>query len=165
MFSSVLLLISAVLVSFDIRTYKQRRQAAETDDARQAAWVRFRRRVQASSGIGLVGVLSLIGVLIDAKAHPLATACVWMAAILVTFWIVLIALLDLMSTRQQLAELKHQQVIQTAILQSELKRAQEKLRAANETQVNGKPGSHRSSDDDEIHEDDLSSDDLYDDDL
>lgn len=138
----MLLLISAVLVTFDIRTYQRRRDAAESEDARGAAWKRFRRRVQASSGIGLVGILLLVGALIDARSYPLAAACIWFAAILVTFWIVLIALLDLMTSRRQLADLKHQQVVQTAILQSELRRAQEQLRAATELQVNGKPGSH-----------------------
>ncbi|MDA7978245.1 MAG: hypothetical protein MPJ50_05680 [Pirellulales bacterium] len=138
-FSAVLLLISTVLVAFDVRGYKRRRITAEKDDGRKSAWKRFRRRVQASAGIGVVGIVLMVSAFINVREHPLASAMLWLSAIVLTFWVAVIALVDLMGSRQQLAELRHQEMIQTAILKSELKRAQEEVREHSELQVNGKP--------------------------
>lgn len=137
--SGLLLLISAVLVTLDYRAYKRRREAAADEAAKTAVWKRFRFRVQASGGIGVVGVLILVGASIDARAHPVKFSLTWIIAILVTFWIALMALVDLMRSRQQLAELKHQEIIQTAIFKSELERARKEVNKHQETQANGKP--------------------------
>ncbi len=141
--SGLLLVISIVLVTFDVRTYRQRREAAPDENAQTAAWKRFRLRVQASSGIGVIGVLLLVGALINPRAHPMAFSLTWMIAVIVTFWIAAVALVDLMRSRSQLMELKHQQMIQTAILKSELERAKQDVRKHRETQVNGKPSGPR----------------------
>lgn len=144
LFSCVLLMISALLVYTDLKTYARRKAAAANDSDLKTAWKRFRRRIQASAGIGVVGVLFLIAAWINPKTHPIAFASLLLAGIAGTFWIAVLALLDLIGTRRQLLDLKHQQIIQTAILKNELKRAQEKVRQANSLQTNGK---HHDDDD------------------
>lgn len=58
---------------------------------------RFRRRMQASALLVLLGLLIGLGQLIDGPEHPLLFTFYWLGVLLLTCWIILLALGDAVS--------------------------------------------------------------------
>ncbi len=72
------------------------------DDPRELRHLqaRFRRRTQTSGLIALVGLLIPLGDLpLVWKQHPVLSSILWIAICCVCFWIMLLALADLVATR------------------------------------------------------------------
>lgn len=57
----------------------------------------FRRRMQASGMLVLIGVMIAAGQFIDGKALPTLFTFYWMGVILLTFWLILLAMGDAVS--------------------------------------------------------------------
>lgn len=57
----------------------------------------FRRRMQASGMLVLIGVMIAAGQFIDGQAHPTLFTFYWLGVILLTFWLILLALGDAVS--------------------------------------------------------------------
>ncbi|MDC0273230.1 hypothetical protein OAK91_00685 [Planctomycetaceae bacterium] len=58
---------------------------------------RYRRRMQASGMLVLLGVLITGGQFIDGEAHPLVFSIYWVVVLLLTFWLILLAMGDALS--------------------------------------------------------------------
>ncbi len=90
-------------------------------------WRRFRRRVQASGMVVLLGAALAAGQLISPRRHPSLFVYFWAGVFLLAVWVVLLALADAVSSRQHLTRLRHQQLIETAKLQAELRRQKQPI--------------------------------------
>ena len=58
---------------------------------------RYRRRMQASGMLVLLGGLISGGQFIDGKAHPVFFSVYWVVVLLITFWLILLAMVDALS--------------------------------------------------------------------
>ncbi len=58
----------------------------------------FRRRTQAAALLALIGVGMFIGYWIEPKEYPRLAAAVWMGVMLVTLWMIGVAIFDAIET-------------------------------------------------------------------
>jgi hypothetical protein len=121
LFAAALLVASVVLIVTHYRSW--RANCVHEDQAESIEFARrqFRRRMQASSLIGLVAVAIAASSWITGT---LAIALYWSGVLLVVIWIGLLALADLLGSRvhYQRAEAEHRAT--HAALTAELKRLQ-----------------------------------------
>ena len=91
----------------------------------------YRRRLQASAMIGLVGIAVVVGIWFT---DTVAAAVYWGAVALVVCWIGLLAVADLISTRMYFHSVRKGQLEEQAALQTELDRIKRR-----DGDGNGKP--------------------------
>lgn len=103
---------------------------------------RFRRRMQASGVLVLLGILISGGQFIDGKAMPAVFSIYWLFVLFLTFWVILLALGDATSI------LTYSKVAQGKLNQQrrEIEREFERLKAK---QGNGHPRTQQPTDDSE----------------
>ncbi len=89
----------------------------------------FRRRMQASGMIGLVGVAVIVGIWVT---HTVTAAIYWSVVILIVLWIGMLAVSDLINTRYYYGQLAQKHVEEHARLTAELHRIKSR-------DSNGKP--------------------------
>jgi len=83
----------------------------------------FRRRMQSSAMLGLVGIGMLTGGLLKVfGAPPLVVVVFWIGVMLFVVWLGLLAVADMVSTRYYFSRLKQNYVVEEARLQAELRR-------------------------------------------
>ncbi len=111
-------LVVAVIGAIMIRTHRrawdmQKHDAALPDDDRLHFAKRYRRRMQTSSSVVVLGLLLALGGLMPWGQFPLAFACYWGGVLLLTAWVILQALGDMLSTgaraKVSLAEVRQKQ--------------------------------------------------------
>ncbi len=132
-FAVILLLASGVLIW---RHLQARREInADELDEREVDYLRrqFRRRMQTSAMMAVVGVALLIGIWINALNSPLVAILYWLAVVLVVCWIALLAFADLISTRMYYRQEKNIHDREYAKLTADLKR----LRRETKVESNG----------------------------
>ncbi len=115
-----LLIASGVLMGLHWRGW-QAAQATdmEAEEERRFAWRQFRRRMQASGMIGLVGLGMLLGQFLRA---PLMIVFFWTAIMLLLVWVVLLALVDALATRQHYGQVRRRNLSDHARAQADLRR-------------------------------------------
>jgi hypothetical protein len=140
LFPAFVLLMAGGLVWSHVRTWsalkleKERLVRANVDQADAAAadydyrYRQCRRRLQASSLLGLVGVALFVGQLIDFRKNPSFFVFFWCAVALLVLWIVLLALADVFATRMRNLRLSQERLIENAKLQARIRKAKERLR-------------------------------------
>ena len=132
----VLCVSSAGLIAWHIRARKRLQQADL--DARERDFRRrqYRRRIQTSAMLGVLGAAIFIGQLLMAWAPSrLLLVIYWSGVLLLVLWVALLALADVTATSFFYSREKSSTIIEQARLQGELWRAREK-----EAKVrNGKP--------------------------
>ena len=118
-----LLALSVGLIAMNRRTW-HRAQVEEnsTPITREFANSQYRRRVQASSMIGIVGVAIFLGQF--TARYPLLWVFYWGGVILVLFWIILLALGDLVATQAYFHRVRREDLHEQARLHAELRRQQ-----------------------------------------
>ena len=79
------------------RTWKKQRESMETEIDRTHLSRRYRRRMQASGMLILIGLLITLGQFIDGKQNPSLFTFYWLGILLLTFWLILLALGDALS--------------------------------------------------------------------
>jgi hypothetical protein len=79
----------------------------------------LRRRVRASGLVALLGLFVLLGPLVS---NPYLQVIYWTGAMLVVVWVVILAVADIMRTRQHLGELRTQYLTGRAVLEAEVQR-------------------------------------------
>jgi hypothetical protein len=132
-FSLFLVAASAVMLGLHWRTW--RCFQAQPLDEREYDFRRrqFRRRMQTSAMLGLLGIAILIGHWITSPPLPrLAPPIYWGVVVLAVFWLGLLAMADLLVTRHHYRRLHDDYLVQQARLQAELRRIQD-------AHGNGKP--------------------------
>ncbi len=138
----VLCLAAAILITRHIRAWQ--RQADEELGERELKFYRrqFRRRIQTSALIGLLGAAILGGQLLIDKVHSWRLQVAWWIGIVaLVLWIVLLAIADLAATSFFYSREKSDFVVEHAKLQAELRKArEEESQMKKQRSQNGKPG-------------------------
>lgn len=99
LFAMALIGVSVTLVLGHVRTWHLLRSDLPRGDEYAYRWRQFRRRMQASSLIGVLGVAVYLGFLIPARAAPGFFVAFWLMVVFVVLWLGALALLDFMATR------------------------------------------------------------------
>lgn len=121
--AAALLVLAAGLIWSHLRTWR-RAQAQELEPEEHDYRRRqFRRRMQASAMIGIVGGCLVIGALIPEDKWPTAFVIFWFGVILLVLWIMLLAVGDIVSTRMFVAHMDRERIVEQAKLEAELRRA------------------------------------------
>ena len=131
--SLVLLVSAVVLMVWHVRLWRTLRDRPLEE--RELAYRRgqFRRRMQTSAMLGLLGVAIITGqVLTPWVGTRMFAGLYWGGVLLVVGWMALLALADMLATHQHFNRLRTEYMIERARLQAEVQR----IKAA---QSNGKP--------------------------
>jgi hypothetical protein len=119
----LLLTLSAALIAMHRRTWHQIQTDQQSSlGAREFSNSQYRRRVQASSMIGIVGVAIFIGQFTG--RYPLLWVFYWGGVILILFWIILLALGDMVATQAYFHRVRREDLHEQARLHAELRRQQ-----------------------------------------
>ena len=133
---------SAALIVMHVRAWK--RLALDQLDDRAASFHRrqFRRRMQSSAMIGLLGVAILVGqLLLDVVKWPNFNVFYWIGVLALLLWIVLLAVADMVATSAFYSRERTDFALQHAKLQAELRQARkDESRKKGAHGHNGKPG-------------------------
>jgi hypothetical protein len=125
LFALVLWTAAAWLMNSHLRDWrevlrkKDELEQEEFDFRRQ----QFRRRMQTSAMLGVVGTAMLAGgLLMLIWPHPLVVTVFWGGVMLLVLWLGLLALADMAWTRFHFSRLKRNHLAEEARLQAELRR-------------------------------------------
>ena len=130
---SLLLLASAAgLMVWHVRLWRTLRDRPL--EPRELAYRRgqFRRRMQTSAMLGLLGVAIISGEALTLSGSRMFAGLYWGGVLLVVAWMALLALADMLATHQHFNRLRTEYLIERAKLQAEVQR----IKAA---RSNGKP--------------------------
>ena len=124
-FSLGIVLAAVVMCVWHIRAWRGFRQgehdAGEYDFRRR----QFRRRIQASAMVGLLGLAVFGGcVMMVLRWNPLAITLYWLAVMVVLGWLGLLALADMVATKQYYGRIQDRYAVEQARLKAELRRIQ-----------------------------------------
>ncbi len=107
-FPLLLVAVSILLVASHLSARRRAERRELEADQRDFLARQFRRRMQASVMIGLLGLALLAGVVFPWANHPLAFAIYWIIVIVFTLWLIALAAADAISStshfRQQALE-------------------------------------------------------------
>lgn len=97
----ILVLVGLSLVAAHVRSHKRNQQQQDLDDAaRSHLNSRYRRRMQASGMIAVLGVLIAVGDKLPIlNKKPGLFAVYWIGVLLLTGWVMLLAMGDYVATR------------------------------------------------------------------
>ena len=118
--SLFLLGVSAALILQHIRARKADSLQKTDKSARQFARSQYRRRMQASTLVGIVGIAVFVGHWVS---EPVLALMYWGIILLVVMWILLLAAIDLLSSRAYFGRLQREQLVEEACLRADLRRA------------------------------------------
>ena len=124
-FSALVMLSAAGLLGWHVRTWRTAQRtvtdAAELDFRRR----QFRRRMQTSAMLGLLGPGVLIGrLLVTLRPEPIVILIYWGVVLLVLIWISLLAIVDVWATRFHFGRVQEHLLLEQAKLRAELQRKQ-----------------------------------------
>jgi hypothetical protein len=116
------------LILWHLRAWRQvARETTLEERERDFRWRQFRRRMQTSAMLGLLGVAIFVGRLLMAiPASPLVIFVYWGGVLVLLLWMFLLALVDAWATRYHFSRMRHECFIEQVKLQAEVDR----LRAA-----------------------------------
>jgi len=119
--SAVLLLLAAVMMVLHMRAW--RRAKRHTTDVAELDYRgrQFRRRMQTSALLGILGLAIMFGSLI--RGPWWFVAIFWVGVLLVLAWLALLALADVVATKLYFGRLHADYLAEQAKLQVQLRRA------------------------------------------
>jgi MFS family permease len=127
LFALFLLSVAAGLMVSHARSWLAMRSAQL--EPREADYRRrqFRRRMQTSAMLGVLGVAIFVGHLLTAwVASRLFAVFYWGGVLLLLGWMALLALADILATKFHFSRLRQDYMVEQAKLQAELRRIQAK---------------------------------------
>jgi predicted membrane protein len=135
---ALLVIASLWMMKMHIRTWR----TAQADEAREPHEVnhlrrQFRRRMQTSGILGLLGIAILVGHFIQPPMASVVVVIYWATVLLMVAWILVLACFDAISTQLHLGRMQRRNESQQALLEAKLRRA-EKEASSNES-----PGSNK----------------------
>ena len=145
----LVLLATAGLISSHLRTWRLVQQNATQLQPSELDYRRrqFRRRMQTSAMLGLVGIGVLAGrLLIVFRSPPLVVLIFWSGVVLLVVWLGLLAVADMISTRYYFGRLRQDYLVEEARLQVELRRLKRSGgngQSDDESGTTGKGAGHR----------------------
>lgn len=117
------LLFACVLLAMHARAWRAARDLA---DPRERDYRRrqFRRRMQTSGLLAMVAIGLLVGQLIPKGTPPTLVVAFWAGIVLLVLWVALLAVADMISTKQYFGRVRAGFMVEQAKLQSRLRRMQ-----------------------------------------
>ena len=119
LFAVFLSAVSLFLVLRHAQVHRESQSRELEEREREYLSRQHRRRMQASGIIGAVGLLIAGGIWVRG---PFWLVAHWGAVILLVFWMLLLAIVDIVITRQYFHSIRKDQVVEHARLQAELDR-------------------------------------------
>ena len=121
----ILLLAAAGMIFSHIRVWRDFRQeelGPEEFDYRRR---QFRRRMQTSAMLGILGVAIFVGYVLTLWLNsPTFTVVYWIAIILALVWTCLLAMVDIWATKHHFRRLRDHCLVEQAKLRAEIRRMQ-----------------------------------------
>ena len=142
---AALVLLSVGLIWWHFHQWDRFRQELTEPRDRDYYRRRLRRRVQTSGMVGALGVLMGVGLLIPPRQFPNLFVFLWIGALLLLLWIVLLALADWLAAHQYHARLRHDFLVRRAVLEAQAKRAREELDRLGGTNGTGRNGKQQNA--------------------
>ncbi len=129
---------SAGLIVWHIRAWKLLRDADLQPREMEFRRRQYRRRMQTSAMLGLLGAAVFVGqVLMTLVTWRLFLVVYWSCVLLLLLWMAILAVTDMVATSVYYSKEKNSYLVEHAKLKGELLQAREKAAKAR----NGKPGS------------------------
>ncbi|MEX2185981.1 MAG: hypothetical protein WD875_04265 [Pirellulales bacterium] len=122
-----ILAVAAVLVAWHVRAWRSAKAARFSAAELKFAFEQYRRRMQTSVMLGLVGALILGGPWISA---PLAVLLYWLGVVVLILWIMLLASADVLATRMHYSQIETEHNLQQIKLEARLEAARQKSQRA-----------------------------------
>lgn len=123
---SVLLLLAAVgLMISHVRAWRAFQQQDLDPEEFDYRRRQFRRRMQTSAMLGLLGVALSVGYRLTVWLGPeIFVTVFWIAVMLVACWVALLGLVDIWATKHHFGRLHHNCLVEQAKLKAEIRRIQ-----------------------------------------
>jgi hypothetical protein len=142
--TALAIVICLALVAFAarmIRSHAIAWRALEGDSSlepceRQYHHRQLRRRFQTSAMLGILGIAVLVGQLLRPPVPRAVILAYWAATVLLSSWIVLLAVADMVSTRMFFGRIHHGYLVEATRLRREFRRA-ERIRNKGQTENDG----------------------------
>ncbi|MBX3411675.1 MAG: hypothetical protein KF708_03065 [Pirellulales bacterium] len=116
--------VSIALVAWHVRSWRLIRAELPRGAERDYRWRQFRRRMQASSLVGVLGVAIYLGYLIPYQTMPRFFLAFWLMVIACVLWLSALAWIDVLATRTFFATRRHAIDIERAAWQAEVERSE-----------------------------------------
>ena len=141
LFPALVTLVGIAWLLSHVRAWKAVRESERDAEEREFQRRRYRRRLQTSSLVVLLGIATFLGQLIPRKEHPNIFVYFWFGVVLLVLWVLGLALWDFVATRGRVLQMRQDQRIESARLEAEIRRAKQQLREeAERNQANGEAG-------------------------
>lgn len=124
LFALALVTVAVALVVWHVRSWRLMRAELPRGEERDYRWRQFRRRMQASSLVGVLGLAVYLGYLIPHDALPRFFLAFWLMVICCVLWLALLASLDFLATRSFYATRRHAIKIERAAWQAQIDRTE-----------------------------------------
>jgi hypothetical protein len=134
--SITLLLAAGALLAWHWSAWKAAREAATEEAERDYAWSQFRRRAQATAMMGVLAALMLASVWLE-HMPPWLFAVYIITMLVLVAWIILLALADMVASRQHYALAQTKNFAEQARLKAELYKLKEEAKG-DRSRGNGK---------------------------
>lgn len=133
-----LLLAAALMFRWHLRAWQQAEAEAHAGPSPDPSEFRFyrqqfRRRMQMSLMLGVVALGLMASQYVDVEAHATLFVLLWVGLALITMWVALLAVVDLMAIRRNALRLTTRLMMQQGELQAQIR----KLRAEQARESNG----------------------------
>lgn len=116
----VLVLVAGAMMAGHVRVWRSARQPDLPPRDRDYHRRRFRRRMQSSAMVGLVGVAIFVGYWI--QDPPLLVVVYWSGVLLLVAWLGLLAMADIVSTAHHFGRMREDVLIEQARLEARARR-------------------------------------------
>lgn len=112
-----ILAVAGALVAWHVRAWRRAKSARLSAGDLKFAFEQYRRRMQTSAMLGLVGTLIFAGQWVTA---PLAVLLYWLGVVVLIVWIMLLAGADMLATRLHFAQAETEQHLKQVKLHAAL---------------------------------------------
>jgi hypothetical protein len=118
LFATLLVAISAALMVWNARSWQAARALPEDSPERAFAWRQFRRRMQTSGMIAVLGLAMFVGQFVTS---PLWIGPYWLGVLCLLGWVLLLALLDIGAIHKYYGSLRAEHRTQLAAMEARLR--------------------------------------------
>ncbi|MBC8354662.1 MAG: hypothetical protein H8E66_21910 [Planctomycetes bacterium] len=122
-FAAFLLGASGILLLVHMRAWGRSQNEQLDEGALDFRRRQFRRRMQASAMIGVVGITVVVGL---AVTDPLMTAILWFIVLSLVVWMLLLAFADMVSSFFYYSQIRAKHTAEHASLQAQLDRVRQR---------------------------------------
>jgi len=109
LFALALIAVSALMVNWHWSAWQNVGREERDTTHKKFLYAQYRRRVQLSGLIGLIGVAMFIGQFLD--RWPLVNAFHWSGVMLLALWVILLAMADLLVSRHYFGRMRRDQLL------------------------------------------------------